>query len=53
MIAELERRGHKVNAVPPHQEMMGHAHAILVDGDRVEAGVDPRSDGAGFVVGPG
>lgn len=52
VIAELERLGHSVKAVPVHDEMMGHAHAILVDGDRVEAGADPRSDGAATVVSP-
>ncbi|MET7998929.1 gamma-glutamyltransferase family protein [Amycolatopsis sp. NPDC005232] len=46
VIAELRRLGHKVKLVPAHDEMMGHAHAILIDGDRVQAGADPRSDGA-------
>ena len=46
VIAELRQFGHNVKIVPPHDEMMGHAHAILIDGDRIQAGVDPRSDGA-------
>jgi gamma-glutamyltranspeptidase/glutathione hydrolase len=50
VIAELERFGHNVETVPPNDEMMGHAHAILIDGDRVEAGADPRSDGAALIV---
>lgn len=44
-ITELQRLGHKVKVVPAHDEMMGHAHAILVDGNGVLAGADPRSDG--------
>lgn len=45
VISELIRSGHRVRIVPAHDEMMGHAHAILIDGDEVTAGVDPRSDG--------
>lgn len=45
VIAELRALGHNVKVVPTHDEMMGHAHAILIEGDRVEAGADPRSDG--------
>lgn len=48
----LRRRGHDVEVVPRHDEMMGHAHAILVDGDRVHAGTDPRSDDAAPVPAP-
>jgi gamma-glutamyltranspeptidase/glutathione hydrolase len=50
VITELRRLGHDVKAVPPHDEMMGHAHAILIDGGRIEAGADPRSDGAGITL---
>lgn len=49
VIAELRSLGHNVKVVPTHDEMMGHAHAILIDGDRIQAGADPRSDGAAFV----
>jgi gamma-glutamyltranspeptidase/glutathione hydrolase len=50
-LAELERIGHDVSVVPPHDETMGHAHAILVrDDSRVEAGSDPRSDGSAIVL---
>lgn len=45
VITERRRLGHDVKAVPPHDEMMGHVYAILIDGDRIEAGADPRSDG--------
>lgn len=48
-IAELRRLGHDVKVVPAHDEMMGHAHAILIDDDRVQAGADPRSDGSALV----
>jgi gamma-glutamyltranspeptidase/glutathione hydrolase len=51
-LAALERIGHDVAVVPPHDETMGHAHAILVrDGRQVEAGSDPRSDGSAIVLG--
>ncbi|GGJ67115.1 gamma-glutamyltransferase family protein [Streptomyces brasiliensis] len=49
VIAELQRLGHDVKVVPMHDEMMGHAHAIVIDGDRVQAGADPRSDGSARV----
>jgi gamma-glutamyltranspeptidase/glutathione hydrolase len=45
VIAELRSLGHDVKVVPAHDELMGHAHAILIDGDQVRAGADPRSDG--------
>ncbi|WP_033295887.1 gamma-glutamyltransferase family protein [Amycolatopsis jejuensis] len=45
VIAGLRRLGHPVKVVRKHDELMGHAHAILVDRDRVSAGADPRSDG--------
>lgn len=46
-ISELRRLGHDVKVVPASDEMMGHAHAILVTGGRVRTGADPRSDGIG------
>ena len=49
VIAELRRLGNDVTVVPTHNEMMGHAHAILIDGDRIQAGADPRSDGSAVV----
>lgn len=47
----LREAGLKVETVPALDERMGHAHAILVhpDGD-VEAGADPRSDGAAMTT---
>lgn len=47
-IAELERRGHKVNRWPLRHELAGHAHGITVDpGSAMRCGgSDPRSDGA-------
>ena len=47
-LAELERRGHRVNRWPDWMELAGHAHGITLDpqsGMRV-GGADPRSDGA-------
>lgn len=49
VIIELRRLGHNVKVVPAHDEMMGHAHAILIEGDEVQAGADPRSDGSALV----
>lgn len=46
VIDEIRRLGHNVKVVPAHDEMMGHAHAILIDGGQVHAGADPRSDGS-------
>lgn len=44
---ELERRGHAVEWTEQYSEKMGHAHGVVVrDGERFEAGSDPRSDGA-------
>jgi gamma-glutamyltranspeptidase/glutathione hydrolase len=43
----LRARGHRVAVTPPHDERMGHAHAIRLDANgRRTAGSDPRSDGA-------
>jgi gamma-glutamyltranspeptidase/glutathione hydrolase len=50
VLAELEAQGHDVRVVPAHDETMGHAHAIVVNGETVDAGADPRSDGAAFVL---
>jgi gamma-glutamyltranspeptidase/glutathione hydrolase len=45
VIDELAARGHEISIVPPKDARLGHAHAILVDGGKRLAGVDPRSDG--------
>ncbi|MEA2249337.1 MAG: oxamate amidohydrolase, partial [Solirubrobacteraceae bacterium] len=43
----LTARGHQnVSLVEDHTEVMGHAQAIQVFADRLEAASDPRSDGA-------
>ena len=48
--AELRTHGHMVETVPRLDERMGHAHAIAVRSDgSLEAGSDPRSDGAALV----
>ncbi|CCA94012.1 gamma-glutamyltranspeptidase [Novosphingobium sp. PP1Y] len=50
VIRQIAEFGHTVKAVPKHDEMMGHAHAILIDGQTIEAGADPRSDGAALTL---
>jgi len=46
-VAGLRARGHeRVSLVDGWDELMGHAQAIQVFADRVEAAADPRSDGA-------
>lgn len=47
-MAELERRGHRVNRWPEWEELAGHAHGITVDpvSGVLVGGADPRSDGA-------
>jgi gamma-glutamyltranspeptidase/glutathione hydrolase len=46
-VAGLERRGHpRVELVADWDELLGHAQAIQVFADRLEAASDPRSDGA-------
>jgi len=45
--AELTRRGHEnVSLVEDWTDVMGHAQAIRVFSDRLEAAADPRGDGA-------
>jgi gamma-glutamyltranspeptidase len=45
--AELTRRGHEnVSLVEDWTDVMGHAQAIQVFPDRLEAAADPRGDGA-------
>ena len=43
----LRARGHAMQVVPDHSEIMGHAGAVcLVPDGSVEVATDPRSDGA-------
>jgi gamma-glutamyltranspeptidase len=46
IVAGLERRGHKVEALGPYENAMGHAHAIVIDHARgtLAGGSDPRAD---------
>ena len=46
IVAGLERRGHRVEALGPYENAMGHAHAIVVDRERgtLAGGSDPRAD---------
>ena len=46
IVAGLERRGHRVEALGPYENAMGHAHAIVVDHARgtLAGGSDPRAD---------
>jgi gamma-glutamyltranspeptidase/glutathione hydrolase len=46
VIEELRRRGHAVSLTDPYDSVMGHAHAIQVEGDGYRAASDPRSEGA-------
>ncbi|MGL4829161.1 MAG: gamma-glutamyltransferase, partial [Vibrio sp.] len=47
--ATLSVRGHQIYSVPDHNEMMGHAGAIVLDSSGVvDVASDPRSDGAGL-----
>ncbi|SCG37844.1 gamma-glutamyltransferase [Micromonospora halophytica] len=45
---ELQRRRQPVRMLPNWDDNMGHAHAIRIDAERglLEAGADPRGDGA-------
>jgi len=46
-VARLEALGHEVETMQPYDEAMGHAGAIVRYPDGlIEAGYDPRSDGA-------
>ena len=47
-IDELARRGHTVNRWGAWNELAGHAHGIVIDGENGlrNGGADPRSDGA-------
>ena len=50
-IAALRDRGHAPVVVPEHSERLGHAHAIELRADgTLDAGSDPRSDGAAIVI---
>ena len=48
VVAGLERRGHRVAALGPYDNAMGHANAIVVDRERgtLAGGGDPRADSA-------
>ncbi|MCD1270035.1 gamma-glutamyltransferase [Microbacterium sp. MEC084] len=50
IVRDLVDRGLTVRELPEPSETMGHAQAIAVRGDRVEAGFDPRSDGSAVLV---
>jgi gamma-glutamyltranspeptidase len=51
VIAELRRRGHAPVVAAEHAERHGHTHAIGVRADgTLQAGSDPRSDGAAIVL---
>lgn len=46
VVRELEALGHACTLVEAWSDLMGHAGAILVEGERLLGGADPRSDGA-------
>jgi gamma-glutamyltranspeptidase/glutathione hydrolase len=45
-VEDLRRRGHAISITGPYDSLMGHAHAIQVDGSGYLATSDPRSEGA-------
>jgi gamma-glutamyltranspeptidase / glutathione hydrolase len=46
IVSGLQRRGHRVEALGPFENAMGHAHAIVIDRERgtLAGGSDPRAD---------
>ncbi len=47
---DLEERQHQIKEIADHQEIMGHAGAIKLDGAKdIEAATDPRSNGAALI----
>ena len=46
----LKTHGHRVQAIGPFEDLMGHAHLIRLDRDGLTAASDPRCEGlaAGF-----
>jgi len=52
--AELEKRGHKIEVLPPYSVPVGGGQAVMRDGKGVNYGAsDPRKDGAAIPEGPG
>ncbi len=47
VVAELQRRGHRVSLLPAHSPLMGHPGAIAIDpvSGQMRGAHDPRSDG--------
>jgi gamma-glutamyltranspeptidase/glutathione hydrolase len=45
-VAGLRERGHQVDVLGPYENVLGHAHAIVVDRERgtLAGGADPRAD---------
>ncbi|MFY9781364.1 MAG: gamma-glutamyltransferase, partial [Candidatus Baltobacteraceae bacterium] len=46
LLAGLRERGHRVDVLGPYENVLGHAHAIVVDRERgtLAGGADPRAD---------
>jgi gamma-glutamyltranspeptidase/glutathione hydrolase len=42
----LERLGHRVTVMGQREHVMGHAHAISIDGHGYSGATDPRTEGA-------
>jgi gamma-glutamyltranspeptidase/glutathione hydrolase len=52
--AELEKRGHKIEVLPPYSVPVGGGQAVMRDTKGVNYGAsDPRKDGAAIPEGPG
>lgn len=47
----LAERGHDIAVVDARNELMGHAGAIVLDGNEIDASSDPRSDGKALTGG--
>jgi gamma-glutamyltranspeptidase/glutathione hydrolase len=51
--AELEKRGHKIDTLPPYSGTVGGGQAVMRDGKGVNYGAsDPRKDGAAIPEAP-
>jgi gamma-glutamyltranspeptidase len=46
VVESLRERGHHVDVLGPYENVLGHAHAIVVDRERgtLAGGADPRAD---------
>jgi oxamate amidohydrolase len=51
LVTELRSAGHDIEIVPPFDDLMGHAGAVVVHSDGlIEGAADPRSDGCAAAI---